>query len=144
MATFDFETSFGRILGMAHTAMVRHLGKLLKEKGLPVTPEQLRVLTHLWNQDGIPQSNLAACSDRNKANVTRIVDILEREGILERRDDPCDRRVFRIYLTDYGRSLKKSTAECAEKAIEDALAGISVEEKAQCAGVLQKIHQNLM
>lgn len=143
MESFQFETSFGRALGRAHTAMVRYLGKLMKERNLPITPEQFSVLTHLWKQDGLQQSELAVCTHRNRANVTRIIDILEREGIVERRDDPDDRRVFRIYLTRLGKQLRKETAKCAEKSIEDSLAGVSEKDKAIVMDVLKKIINNV-
>ena len=143
METFQFETSFGRALGMAHTAMYRHLAKLMKEKHLPITPDQFRVLSHLWKNDGLQQSELAICTDRNRANVTRIIDILEREGVVTRRDDPNDRRIFKIYLTDFGKQLKNETAECAEKSIEDSLEGVSEKDRAIAMEVFKKIISNV-
>lgn len=143
METFRFETSFGRILGMAHTAMFRHLARRMKEKNLPVTPDQFRVLTYLWQKDGLQQSELAICTDRNRANVTRIIDILEREGVVIRRDDPNDRRVFKIFLTDFGKQLKDETAECALRSIEDSLEGVSDKDRMTTLSVLHKIIQNV-
>jgi DNA-binding MarR family transcriptional regulator len=141
--TFKFENSFGRILGVAYTSLFRHLSKLMKEENLPITPDQFRVLTHLWQKDGLQQSELANCTNRNRANVTRILDILEREGIVERRDDENDRRVFRIYLTEMGKSIKERTALCAEQSIKDSLKGLSEEEIQTCTRVLLKIKSNL-
>lgn len=140
---FKLEDSFGRILGMAHMAMFRRLGMLMKERNLPITPDQFRVMNHLWQKDGLQQSELAVCTDRNRANVTRIIDILEREGLVKRKDDDTDRRVFRIYLTDKGKSIKEETALCAFKAIEDSLQGLSKEEIAICTKVLLKINANV-
>lgn len=128
---------------MAHTAMYRHLAKLMKEKHLPITPDQFRVLSHLWKNDGLQQSELAICTDRNRANVTRIIDILEREGVVTRRDDPNDRRIFKIYLTDLGKQLKTKTAECAEKSIEDSLEGVSEKDRAIAMEVFKKIISNV-
>lgn len=141
--TFQFEHSFGRILGVAHTSMFRHLAKLMKEEQLPITPEQFSVLSHLWQRDGLQQTELALCTNRNRANVTRIIDILEREGIVERRDDDNDRRVFRIYLTAKGKSLRDSTAKCAEQSIKDSLKGLTREEVETCTRVLLKIRSNV-
>jgi len=141
--TFKFENSFGRILGMAHMAMFRRLSTLMKEHNLPITPDQFRVISHLWQKDGLQQSELAICSNRNRANVTRIIDILEREGLVERRDDDADRRVFRIYLTDKGKSIKEETAQCAAQAVEDSLVGLSKEEIITCTKVLLKIQANV-
>ena len=141
--TFKFEESFGRILGVAHTSMFRHLSKLMKEQNLPITPEQFSVLSHLWQKDGVQQSELALCTNRNRANVTRILDILERESIVERRDDAKDRRVFRIYLTEKGKSLRDATAKCAEQTIQDSLKGLTKDEIDTCIKVLLKIKSNV-
>lgn len=141
--TFKFEESFGRILGVAHTSMFRHLSKLMKDQNLPITPEQFSVLSHLWQKDGLQQTELALCTNRNRANVTRILDILERESIVERRDDANDRRVFRIYLTDKGKSLKEATAKCAEQSIKDSLKGLTKDEIDTCLKVLLKIKNNV-
>lgn len=140
---FQFETSFGRILGVAHTAMFRHLSKLMHERQLPITPDQFRVLSHLWQTDGLQQSELALCTNRNRANVTRIIDILEREGIVTRHDDPTDRRVFRIYLTALGKSLRDETARCAAQSVADSLQGLSQEEIEIATRVLKKIKENV-
>lgn len=143
MEKFNFEESFGRTLNIAHTAMFKHLSKLMQKVDLPVTPDQFRVLAHLWIADGLVQTELAKSTNRNRANVTRIVDILEKKEIVERRNDPKDRRIFRIFLTDFGKSLKKETANCAAQSNEDALKDVTPEERKIAFKVLQKIHSNL-
>jgi len=140
---FTFETSFGRVLGSAHMGMFSYLNKLMRKEGLPITPDQFRVLTHLWENEGLQQSELATCTNRNRANVTRIIDILEKKEIVERRSAPHDRRVHQIYLTEKGRSLREPTARCARKSIEDALKGVSKEELDICKKVLLKIKENV-
>lgn len=143
MSDFQFQHSYGRILGVAHTALVRHLAKLMKAKNLPISPEQFSVLSHLWQKDGRSQNELAICTNRNRANVTRVIDILERDGIVERRDHPQDRRVFNIFLTEKGKALEKEAAACAKQSIEDALKGSSDEEKAILLKVLKQTIENL-
>jgi len=140
---FRFDKSFGRNLGMAHTALARHLGRLMKEAKLPITPDQFRVLTHLWTQDGRSQQELATLSGRDRANVTRVIDILEREGIVERKDDPDDRRVFNIYLTKKGKQIEEATAQCAQQAIKDALKSFTKEETETLMNLLIRIQDNL-
>jgi len=143
MAKFQFDQSYGRVLGVAYTAVFRRLAKHMKDRNLPITPDQFRVLTHLWQNDGCPQQELAIGSNRDRANVTRIIDILEREGIVERKDHESDRRIFRIFLTKKGKGLEEAAAECGQLAIKDALKGISKEEVATCKAVLKKTILNL-
>jgi DNA-binding MarR family transcriptional regulator len=141
--SFDFEKSYGRILGVAYTALYRHLAKLMKEKDLPITPDQFRVLTHLWQRDGLSQQELALGSDRDRANVTRIIDILEREGIVRRNDHESDRRTYRIELTKKGKDLEHEAADCGQMSIKDALHGVSKVELEICLKVLRKTIENL-
>jgi DNA-binding MarR family transcriptional regulator len=142
MARFEFEKSFGRTLGTAHTNLFKHLNKLMKAAELPITPEQFGLMTHLWKQDGLSQQELAVLTCRDRANVTRIIDILEREEIVERRDDANDRRVFKIFLTQKGKGLEAGTADCAKQAIKDATQGSTKEEIETCMKVLRKTIDN--
>jgi DNA-binding MarR family transcriptional regulator len=143
MTTFRFDQSYGRIVGVAYTSVYRRLSKYMKEKDLPITPDQFRVLTHLWQNDGCSQQDLAVGTNRDRANVTRIIDILEREGIVKRTDHETDRRAFKIILTQKGKNLQQGAAECGQLAIKDALKGINKEEIEICMQVLKKTIDNL-
>ncbi len=143
MPKFQFDQSYGRVLGQAYTAIYKRLSKLMNDENLPITPDQFRVLTHLWQNDGCSQQELANNSNRDRANVTRILDILEREGIVKRKNHETDRRVFRIYLTDLGKSLEGKAAKCAQESIRDALRGVNKSDAEICMSVLRKTIQNL-
>ncbi len=143
MAKVSFDQSYGRILGVAYTYVYRQLAKHMKEKNLPITPDQFRVLTHLWQSDGCSQQELAGHSLRDRANVTRIIDILEREGIVERKDHESDRRVFKIHLTRKGKALEEEATQCGEAAINDALKGVKKSDLEICLKVLKQTIDNL-
>lgn len=143
MTAFRFDQSYGRIVGVAYTSVYRQLSKYLNEKKLPITPDQFRVLTHLWQIDGCSQQDLAVVSNRDRANVTRIIDILEREGIVERKDHETDRRIFKIFLTKKGKGLEKEAAQCGQLAIKDALKGVRKDDIDICMRVLRKTIENL-
>ncbi len=143
MSKFEFEKSFGRTLGTAHNNLFKHLSKLMKAAELPITPEQFGLMTHLWKQDGLSQQELAVLTARDRANVTRIIDILERELIVERKDDINDRRVFKIFLTKKGKDLETCTAEIAKQAIKEATQGISKAEIDICMKVLRQTIENI-
>jgi DNA-binding MarR family transcriptional regulator len=142
-ATFSFENSYGRILGVAHNHLFKHLSKLIKAQELCITPEQFAVMSQLWGKDGRSQQELANLTNRDRANVTRILDILEREELVERRDDPTDRRVFKIFLTVKGKLMEKPTAKVAQQALKDALEGVSQKDLEICVKVLLKTIENV-
>jgi DNA-binding MarR family transcriptional regulator len=143
MSKLQFDKSYGRVLGVAYTYVFRQLAKHMKERNLPITPDQFRVLTHLWQNDGCSQQELADGSLRDRANVTRIIDILEREGIVERTDHETDRRIFKIKLTKKGKALEADAMACGRAAIDDALKGVSKSDLEVCMKVLQKTIENL-
>ncbi len=142
MSTFSFEKSYGRTLGMAHNYLFKHLSKLIKAQELCITPEQFAVMSQLWGTDGRTQAELATLTNRDRANVTRILDILEREELVQRKDDPTDRRVFKIFLTKKGKVLQQPTSKVAQQAIADATKGISKADLETCMKVLLKTIEN--
>ncbi len=69
------------------------------EEELDVTRAQAKMLISVWRNPGITQQALAARLDIATMSVCRQVDALEARGMIERRADPADRRVRRLYIT---------------------------------------------
>jgi DNA-binding MarR family transcriptional regulator len=135
----DYQRNFARLTGEVFTAITRRLEKELRAADLPVTPEQFRILTELWTQDGITQIQLAARGKRDRASITRIVDLLEEKELIARHDDPNDRRVKLICLTPAGRGLEQQARPAAQRAIQTILAPLSAEERQTLTALLEKI-----
>jgi DNA-binding MarR family transcriptional regulator len=55
--------------------------------------------------DGLKSSDVAARGWSSPGTLTSVVNTLVREGYVERRRDPGDRRVVRLYVTDKGRQI---------------------------------------
>jgi DNA-binding MarR family transcriptional regulator len=139
----DKEQNFGRYIGRIHYLLSRKLTQLNEESGNGITADQFRLLTHLWKQDGITQQALALLLGRDRASVTRMVDILEAQHLLKRMADKNDRRVKRIVLTREGKLLKTKAYKAAEKSLEVALKGFSKTEQNQLMTQLEKVIRNL-
>ena len=69
-------------------------------KNAGITPAELSYLSYLLEQNGMTQDELAKASCVDKAAVTRVIQTLEKKGVVERRADETDKRANRIYLTD--------------------------------------------
>jgi DNA-binding MarR family transcriptional regulator len=63
----------------------------------------LGVMRLLAARDGLKSSEVAARGWWTAGTVTSVVDTLVRDGYVERRRDPGDRRVVRLHLTEPGR-----------------------------------------
>ncbi|BFT75968.1 MarR family winged helix-turn-helix transcriptional regulator [Paenibacillus sp. P36] len=70
-----------------------------------VYPGQPPLLLALSAEDGLSQRELAARIHNKPATLTVMVDRMEKTGLVERRPDPTDQRVTRVYLTDKGRGV---------------------------------------
>ena len=88
--------------------LLRHnLRQILVNAGLDVSPEQYFMLYRLYQKDGVPQAQLADPAFGDYPNMTRMIDGLEKKGLVERRNDPEDRRRYLITLLEKGRTLMK-------------------------------------
>ena len=77
----------------------------LAQAGLRISPAGLGVLRVLLAGDGLKSSDVAARGWSSPGTLTSVVNTLVREGYVERRPDPEDRRVVRLYVTDEGRQI---------------------------------------
>ena len=73
------------------------------QAGLRISPAGLGVLRVLLADDGLKSSDVASRGWSSPGTLTSVVDTLVREGYVERRRDPGDRRVVRLYVTGAGR-----------------------------------------
>lgn len=74
-------------------------------KPLGVTRAQWWVLAHLSRSDGMMQTQLADALDVGKASLGTFLERLEASGLIERRDDPIDKRAKRVYMARAGHQL---------------------------------------
>jgi DNA-binding MarR family transcriptional regulator len=139
----EFENNIGRFTGRLYYLMGRHLNRQLQQAGTDITADQFRFLTHLWKKDGITQQQVAMAVSRDRASITRMVDVLEKQGIITRIADKNDRRVNLIYLTKKGKELQSLAAEAAKQVLNQTVKGFTKTEQAAFSGFLQKSIKNL-
>lgn len=131
------------ITGKASTAIARRLQKKLNEAGLNLTIEQWSVMYQLWKQDGISQQDLCNATFRDKPSITRLVDNLEKLGLVKRVASESDRRINKIELTRQSLKLQEQTMMLAEETLNEALDGVPAEKVEVCKEVLQIVYDNL-
>jgi DNA-binding MarR family transcriptional regulator len=91
-------------LNLARHALMSRMDAELAER-LDVSVTQLVALFALRREDGLTMSELADRTYVDAAAVTRVVAHLTRKALAERRRDPDDGRVRRLFLTDAGRAI---------------------------------------
>lgn len=114
-----------------------------RARSIGVTRPQWRVLTALSRNEGSNQGNLADLLEVEPITLCRMVDRLAEAGLVERRADPADRRVWRLYLTNKARPLLDSLRTLAEGLFDDALTGLTPADQAKLDEMLEVIRSNL-
>jgi MarR family transcriptional regulator for hemolysin len=110
--------------------LVSDLARLLKTyvdhqaRRYGMTRAQWAVLSRLERSEGLKQSELAEMLDLQPITLTRLVDRLCENGLIERRADPDDRRAKRLFLTKEARPLMDRLAVLGEEVMAEVLAGL--------------------
>jgi MarR family transcriptional regulator, transcriptional regulator for hemolysin len=108
-----------------------------------ITRAQWVVLARLDRSEGLKQSELAEMLDLQPISLTRLLDKLCDSGLIERRPDPVDRRVKRLFLTDAARPLLDKLGDLGEELMATALAGVERETVERMVGQLGVVKENL-
>src|SRR5947207_10841962 len=100
--------------------LINDVGRLLRTyadqqaRQFGMTRAQWAVLARLEYAEGLKQSELAELLDLQPITLTRLVDRLCTNGLIERRADPSDRRAKRLHLTALARPLMDRLAELGQ------------------------------
>ena len=81
------------------------LQKQLTEAGFDLTVDQWVLIDHIFRKQGISQNELAEMTFKDPPTVTRIIDLLEKKGLVERGPAAGDRRKFNLFLTKNGEAI---------------------------------------
>jgi len=92
--------------------------------------------------DGLKMNELSRLLMVTGGNVTAIVDQLEKEGLVERLDEPADRRAFRIRLTRTGEKTFAEWARAHEAWVVDLLSGLSRRDQDELLRLLARVKEN--
>ncbi|MBQ0826710.1 MarR family winged helix-turn-helix transcriptional regulator [Streptomyces tagetis] len=125
-----------RLTRRVHRIQKRHL----ERGGLGITPAQSRLLRTLAHYGSPPRmSDLAERLEVVPRAVTTLVDGLEAAGMVRRAQDPANRRVIRIELTDEGRGALRELRGARRLAAEEILAPLTDAQRAQLGGLLDTL-----
>lgn len=126
------------------------IGRLMRKRfdmmsrGHGATGPQWRTLGAINRTPGITQAALASWLEVEAITAGRMVDRLEKAGLVERRADPADRRAWRLYLTSTAAPLMEQLQACSDTLIADTLDGISEAEHLQLLALLNRMRGNLL
>lgn len=104
---------------------------------------QWRLMVRLVKEEGLTQARLAELLEIEPISVSRLLDRMEESGWVERRADANDRRVRMIFPTDKSRRTFGEVKAVAGEVFDQALAGLSFDERRVTIHGLRTIVENL-
>jgi MarR family transcriptional regulator for hemolysin len=108
-----------------------------------ISRAQWGVLVRLDRSEGLKQTELAEILDLQPISLTRLLDRLAENGLIERRADPNDRRANRLYLTPAARPLLAELADLGHDMMDTVLEGLDDEASARLLRDLGIMKDNL-
>jgi DNA-binding MarR family transcriptional regulator len=121
---------------LAARALVGISAQSLAEVDEVVTPPQLRVLVMIASRGPLNLGAVARVLGVHASNATRACDRLVAAGLLDRGDDPADRRNLYLQLTEKGRALVDSVMDRRRHAIAEVLDRMPALQRAALVPVL--------
>lgn len=108
-----------------------------------ITRAQWVVLVRVDRSEGLKQSELAEMLELAPISLTRLLDKLCDSGLIERRADPIDRRVKRLFLTPAAHPLLEKLGDLGEDLMATALAGVESANVERMVAQLDIVKENL-
>lgn len=128
-------TDIGRLFRKRFDASARASG---------VTGPQWRVLAALSHHPGITQAVLAGLLDVEAITAGRMIDRLQKAGLVDRRPAPADRRAWLLFITPAAEDLLGQLQKMAEELMAVVLGNFAPEEFEELVGLLNRLRNNLV
>ena len=123
----------------ASRALVGIAAASIAEVDDAVTLPQLRVLVMVSTRGPLNLAAVAAGLEVSASNASRICDRLMRAGLLDRREDPTDRRNVTLTITDRGQAIFDTVTQHRRGAIERVLRNIDAHQRERLAEALDTL-----
>ena len=110
---------------------------------LGITYEQFVVLTHLYHEPDLSQTELADAAFMDKTSLTRMLRRMEEAELIRRDPDEADSRVNRVNLIPKGRELEERVVRIRWDGLGRASQGLGKEEVKDLKRMLDHVFSNM-
>lgn len=139
----DVDIVFALLSGRVTSAMNRKLSQELSKEHIAVSAAQSSVLFALWHGDGVTQKQLSDTTYKDKPSITRLLDNMEKEDLVKRQQDPIDRRINKIYLTEKAKKISEKVFRAAVRTVSDACMELKENDVVTVQRLLKTVFRNL-
>lgn len=116
---------------------------IFRDNNIDLSREQMIILKHLSDEDGKVQNDLAFVTNRDKTSLTRLMNNMEKKGLINRKQCQSDNRCNKIYITGKGKEAFNSAFPLVKKMAEKIQENLSQEEVNSTLKTLKKVFNNL-
>ena len=138
-----------KINGGFQVSKIKQLGdrifeKILAERGIEAfSGAQGRILYVLFQEDGVPIKTVSEKCGLAITSLTTMLERMEKNGLIQRRQDSADKRKTLLFLTDKARDLEQDYIAVSEEMGDIYYQGFTEEEVKAAEGYLDRIRLNL-
>jgi DNA-binding MarR family transcriptional regulator len=134
---YDLLDDIGFLLARSSGVAVRTGNDRFREHGLRA--RSFCVLAHVVRMDGVSQRALSDLFGLDPSQIVALVDDLESQGLIERRQGVGDRRIRELSATERGRERMKNAAKASADAHGEFLAELEPHERDVLRDLLRRI-----
>ena len=141
MRKIPIEREFGFRINDVARMLKTYADQQVRQFGM--TRAQWAVLARLEREPGITQSRLAVLTDVEPITIGRLLDRLEANGLIERRSDPLDRRIWRLWLTAKSTEILEQIVAFRRELHDEMAEGLSPQSLRTLVTCLQRMRTTL-
>lgn len=136
---------FNHSVGLKLTVIGRQLWSKFNQRveAIGVTRAKWTLIATVSHFPGATQRFIADKLQVTEVTAGRLIDRLCEDGLVERREDPDDRRCHRVYITPAARRLLRRVGDIAETYTREAFAGLSAHDMDTLDTLLGVISNNI-
>jgi DNA-binding MarR family transcriptional regulator len=135
------------LLNVYYTASMlkKHADVFFKTFGLTDVQFNVMMLLHYHSdiQGGLSQAQLSDMMLVNRANITTLIDRMEKTSLVMRTSASDDRRTNIIKLTAKGKKLFAKAEPLYAKQVQQVMSGVAGSEQKKLIAVLEKVRANI-
>ena len=126
-------------LSKAERGYTKTLNRAFQQAGYDLSREQFELLQVLWEGDHINQQAISRKLQKDKYNVTKLLNTLTKRGFVQRTMSQEDRRNNFVILTEKGMQVQKALLQIEEQVHTDLTFTLTPSEIKSCMWVMRKL-----
>ncbi|MGF1689185.1 MarR family transcriptional regulator [Photobacterium japonica] len=136
------DTSLDSLFQLVHI-MKRQVHDHIEQLGLPLAPMHIRAIKIIERKSPCTANDIVQFLQRDKAQVTRLLNTLIEQGYIEKAPNPDDKRSQRLLLTDNGMSIMAQINDIDKQMGQQLTQGVTSEDLAALQRITEKMAANL-